>query len=191
MNESEIDLLISQSSGNLRDNALFHVALATGFRVSDLVNLKVTDVVNAGSVVKSLKIRMVKTGKIVERALPDTCRKSIERYVHNRIDGGPFLFRPESTNHNNDNGPMNRSSIHRIVKNYLSQIYPPDTLIGNACHVTRRSIAQIISQKCGRIEPASRFLGHTSVANTIKYLDCDKFNGDANDAVLSMPWNSI
>ena len=71
MGEKEIDLLISRSSGSLRDNALFHMALATGFRVSDLVNLKVTDVVNAGRVVKSIKIRMVKTGKMVERALQD------------------------------------------------------------------------------------------------------------------------
>ena len=84
---------------------------------------------------------------------------------------------------------MNRSSLHRLYKQYLGTFCSKDQLRGNACHTTRRSVAKIISDRAGRIEPASRFLGHTSIANTVSYLDMDSYGKQADKIVEDLPWN--
>jgi integrase len=191
MTEREIDKILCLSRDNLRDHALFHMAFATGFRVSDLLNIKKHDVAPAGRALCFIKIKMIKTGKIVERALPKACQESVNRYLASRHDESPFLFKATSNNCADSDKPMNRSSVHRIIKMYLGYLYSGEEMIGNACHVTRRSIAQIISAKAGRIEPASRFLGHTSIANTVAYLDMDQYGKQADQIVQEMPWNQL
>lgn len=189
MNKHQISKLLEFSRPWPRDYALFHVALATGFRAGDLLGLKRQDVAPHGAVLGLIKIKMQKTGKTVERSLPPACRSAIELYLETRIDNNPFLFRSESNNSQDREGPMNRSSLQRLFKKYLGVQFSAEQLRGNACHVTRRSVAKIISDEAGRIEPASRFLGHTSIANTVAYLDMDRFGQQADQIVQAMPWN--
>ncbi len=189
MDETKIEQLLALARPSARDYALFHVALATGFRASDLINLGRDDVAPHGAVIRYLKIKMQKTGKTVERELGPACREALYRYLSTRVDYNPYLFRSESNNTQNHNGPMHRTSLIDIFKSYLRQLFPEDVLKGNACHVTRRSVAKIISDKAGRIEPATRFLGHTSVANTVQYLDMDGYGKQANEIVHSLPWS--
>ena len=84
---------------------------------------------------------------------------------------------------------MNRSSLQRLYKRYLGHMYSGEQLRGNACHVTRRSMAKLISDKAGRVEPATRFLAHTTIANTIAYLDMDSYGRQADQIVRALPWN--
>lgn len=184
MNEKNIEELLILSEPWARDHAIFHVALATGLRASDLLNLKKRDVAPQGApVLHSVKLKMKKTGKIVERQLPEACRKAIKRYLQTRTDSNEFLFCSESNNSLRSEKPMNHSSLHRLFKKYLGLQFSAEELRGNACHTTRRSIAKIISDKAGRIEPATRFLGHTSVANTVAYLDMDSYGKQADEIV--------
>jgi integrase len=191
MNEKQIKSLLSLSSPWPRDHALFQVALATGFRASDLIALKRDDVEDGrGFIVKTVRIKMRKTGRIIERELPEPVRFALQLYLSGREDFNPYLFPAQSNNTQGDMAPMNRSSMHRIFKRYLGAVFGliPE-LKGNACHVTRRSVAKIISDRAGRIEPATRFLGHTSVANTVAYLDMDAYGKQADEIVQNLPWN--
>jgi len=47
-------------------------------------------------------------------------------------------------------------------------------------------MAKIISQKAGRIEPASEFLGHKSIMSTMSYIDADGHREKANEIVTSL-----
>lgn len=191
MTEKKIQSLLRIAKPWPRDYALFHVALATGFRAGDLIALKRDDVVcQDGNFYGSVKITMQKTGKTVERELPPACCEAIGLYLDTRTDCNPYLFPALSNNTQGDMVPMNRSSLHRIFKRYLGAVYGriPE-LRGNACHVTRRSVAKIISDRAGRIEPATRFLGHSSVAATIHYLNMDEFGKQADEIVQALPWN--
>jgi hypothetical protein len=78
---------------------------------------------------------------------------------------------------------MAHSTVHRIFKRYLGLQFSDESLRGNACHTTRRSVAKIISDRAGRIEPATRFLGHASVAATAAYLDMDGYGRQADEIV--------
>ena len=189
MSEKKIAVLLDKSRSHARNYAIFHVALATGLRAGDLLGLRCLDVAPRGEVLHTIRIKMQKTGKIVERGLPDVCRIALEKHLASRADDNPYLFTSESTNAQNPAGHMNRSSLHRLYKAYLGAMFSPEELHGNACHTTRRSVAKLISDKAGRIEPATRFLGHTSVANTTAYLDMDSYGRQADDLVGLMAWN--
>lgn len=188
LDEGHIQQLLRNSYPFPRDHALFHLALATGFRAGDLLALKREDIAPYGTVSCFLLIKMQKTGKMVERELPAACRAALRNYLERRVDTNPYLFVSESNNSRDKDKPLNRSSLQRIIKSYLRAWFTEEELRGNACHVTRRSIAKIISDKAGRIEPASRFLGHTSIANTVAYLDMDQYGKQADEIVKSMPW---
>lgn len=190
LNEDQIAALLSFSKPHVRDHALLHVALATGFRNSDLRNLKRSDVEGVqGEILHVLRVKQQKTGKYVERTLPLTCREAIAFWLGERQDFNPYLFPAVSNNTRGDMVPMSRISVQRIFKRYLNWIVPPEALRGNACHVTRRSVAKIISDRAGRIEPATRFLGHATIAATVHYLDMDGFGKQADEIVQELPWN--
>jgi len=186
LTESKINGLLQLASTKPRDFALFHLALATGFRAGDLLSLQICDIANnsLGIVLPTIKIRMQKTGKIVERNLPEACRIALYLYINTRNDRNPYLFPGR-----NAIQPLDRSTLHRIYKRYLAELLPKADLRGAACHTTRRSVAKIISDKAGRIEPATRFLGHTSIGTTIAYLDMDGYGKQADEIVKSLPWN--
>lgn len=186
LSERQIARLLVLSAPNPRDHALFHVALATGFRAGDLLRLVREDFDRDR---RHLKIKMQKTGKVLERELPSACCTAVSLYLSERKDFNPYLFPALSNNTKGDMAHMNRSSLHRIFKRYLNIVIGPEASRGNSCHVTRRSVAKIISDRAGRIEPATRFLGHTSVANTVAYLDMDQFGKQADEIVKSLPWN--
>lgn len=185
LTEKQIYKLLDLSKSSPRDNCLFEVALCTGFRSGDLANLRVSDVWD-GKPLAFLRITMSKTGKTVERHLTQRCQGSIWRYIMNsRVSDSPFLFCSES-NRRGYNQPLNRKSVYRIFKKYLGKICTPAELRGNGCHTTRRSMAKIISDKTGRIEPASRWLGHRSIAVTTAYLDMDSYGKMADDVVAGI-----
>ena len=188
LNERQISHLLVLASPIPRDHALFHVALSAGLRVSDLTRIMRQDVVVDGDIAPSLRLRMQKTKKYVERPLRPDCRAALRRYLDGRRDGNPYLFAPESPNTLKSNGPMNRSSIHRIYKRYLGQLFTRAELRGNSCHVTRRSVAKLIALKTGRVEPATAFLGHKSVASTMAYIDLDSFGQKADETVGGLTW---
>ena len=191
MTEKKIQGLLRLASPWPRDYALFHVALATGFRAGDLLALKRESFEELdGQVRCAIKITMQKTGKTVVRALPPACCEAVGLYLDTRTDFNPYLFPALSNNTQGDMVPMNRSSLHRIFKRYINCIYAGEAdTRGNACHVTRRSVAKIISDRAGRVEPATKFLGHTSIANTVAYLDMDAFGKQADEIVQALPWN--
>ena len=190
LSEEQIQSVLRNSYPFPRDHALFHVAFATGLRVGDLLALKREDVAPDGPVLAFLFVTMRKTGKTIERELPSACRAALRDYLHRREDPNPYLFISESNNSRHSMRPMNRSSFQRIVKQYLRGWFTAEELRGNACHVTRRSIAKLISDRAGRIEPASRFLGHTSIAATVAYLDMDQYGKQADEIVKGFPWNT-
>ena len=185
----QINRLLRLAEPQARDHALFHVALSTGFRVSDMVRIRKNDLFDSdGGIVRSIRMKMQKTGVYVERPLRNDCRAAIAKYLLMRIDKNPYLFCAESNNQQRGVKPLDRSSVHRIYRKYLELMFLKSELRGNSCHITRRSMAKLISLKAGRIEPVTEWLGHSTVASTMHYIDRDSFSRQADDIVASITW---
>ena len=70
---------------NLRDYCLFIVGINSGLRISDLLKLKVSDVINKNTKVKDrIQIREVKTGKYKDFPISTSAKKAITEYLNTR-----------------------------------------------------------------------------------------------------------
>jgi integrase len=153
----------------------------TGLRESDVLGLKRQHVLtNAGEIVKSVTVKMEKTGKRVDKTLTDTTRAAIADHLR-LAPRSEWLFPGEVSSH-----PLSRRTMHRIFKRHLATLMGESvSLRGSSTHTLRRSVSFAISQKQG-IESASIFLGHSSLANTIYYLDRHKLQERADEAIQDM-----
>lgn len=191
LNFKQIRQLLDLTEDKPRDTALFHLAFCTGFRISDLLNLKREDLMINRKVVSVLRIKTIKTDTWVERPLRDDCRQSIRKYLRKRRDINPYMFPPDrrkSRYGRNLDKPMCRATAHRLYKKYLGMIFDPQDLAGAATHTPRRSMGKIISEAAGRIEPASKFLGHKTISSTMAYIDMDSHEEKANAIVTKIQY---
>lgn len=185
MGIKEIKRLLHLASEHPRDHALFHLAFSTGLRVSDLLKLRRSELMEkSGQVVSVLHVRMKKTKKWIDRPLRKDCRQTVAMYLALREDDNIWLFASES-NHSTGKA-MTRQSAHRIYKQYLGMIYPESMLVGASTHSLRRSAAKLISLKSGRAECAQSYLGHASLTSTYAYIDMNDFEKKANSVVISL-----
>jgi integrase/recombinase XerD len=188
LNQRKISQLLALAREHPRDFALFHLALSTGLRISDILLLEKRSLLDRdGSIVSLLHVKTKKTKHWIDRPLREDCRESIRCYLETRKDKNPYLFPAESNNQykNITMRPMHRMSAHRIYKRYLGKVLPANRLRGASTHTMRRSVAKLISLRAGRIEPATAFLGHASIASTVTYIDMNGFEETANDILLT------
>jgi len=190
----EIRQWLKLAERNPRDHALFHVAFSTGLRISDILTLRREDFIDADeAIIRTLRVKIRKTKKWIDRPLRADCRRSVERYLGLRVDDNPYMFpanrRDPKKNPfviSNWDQPMNRMTSHRLYKKYLRMLFPESMLARASTHTPRRSMAKIISEETGRIEPASKYLGHSSVQSTQTYIDMDSWEQKANEVVVEL-----
>jgi integrase len=186
---NQITQLLHLAEQRPRDAALFHLAFCTGFRISDLLALKRTNLVDKqGDVVKVLRFKTKKTKKWLDKPLRDDCRQAIKEYLGTRKDANPYMFPPIQTKsrYGTTRGPMSRMSAHRLYKKYLENLYDGSELAGASTHTLRRSVGKIISEKTGRIEASAKFLGHTNISSTMAYIDANSWEEKANEVALTI-----
>jgi integrase len=190
---NEICQLLELSVDNPRDFAMFHIQLSTGLRISDILALKRRDFLDSdGQISRAITIKMKKTKNIISRVLREDCREAVKRYLGSRTDSNPYLF-PAMANQFKirQTGHMSRLSAHRYHKWYFLQMFPESELVGVSTHTARRSMGKIISERSGRIEPASKYLGHKSIASTMSYIDMDAHEEKANQIVTELSYQEV
>jgi integrase/recombinase XerD len=188
MTEQDIKTLMTLARKEPRDYALVRLMASTGLRVSDLVRLRRDQMIDSdGQVVRTLRVKMAKTDKWIDRTLREDAREAVSDYLKTRQDSYPWLFISQSRRTKfYVPGPLTRSAAHLIVKKYLTMIYPASLIQGTATHVLRRSIAKLINRKTGRIETAQEWLGHSSTAHTRAYIDAEDYREKANGVVAGL-----
>ncbi len=161
-----------------RDHALFRLAANTGLRESDILRIRRVEILTGtGEVVKSLVVRMRKTRKRIDRVLTDPTREAIALHLRT-APASPWLFPGELPDQ-----PLSRRTLHRIYKRHLKTLLGEcSNLTGSSTHTLRRSLAFEISQRAG-VQSASVWLGHTSLQNTLIYLDRHRLQENANKLI--------
>jgi|GEM_PF-6505807 len=85
-------ILRANKGTGLRDHCLFVLGINSGLRVSDLLALRVTDVIDERERIGNQErgVREHKTGKIKDFPLGETFRKAIKEYVADRFGDVPY-----------------------------------------------------------------------------------------------------
>lgn len=149
----------------VRDLALFNLAIDSKLRGCDLVHLRVTDVVLAGSIRPRASVVQSKTGRPVVFELTDACRESVQGWMRVRPQrNGDWLFPSRSKS----GQPMTTRQYARLLDDWLDLAGLDHTLFGT--HSLRRTKVALIYKRTGNLRACQLLLGHTKLETTVRYL---------------------
>jgi len=163
LSEQEMVALIQQPEGSktsLRDKTILELLYATGLRVSELVQLKKSDVnLEGGFLIASGK-------RSKERVVPigEYSRLAIMGYLEKEKPKGIFLF-PGKTG-----GKLTRQAIWKLIKKYSSMI----DKFHVSPHTIRHTFATHILEGGADLRSVQILLGHEDISTTQIYTHVDK-----------------
>jgi integrase len=156
-----------QIERQVRELALFNLAIDSKLRGCDLVALRVDDVARNGYAIERTSVRQRKTGRPVRFELTEQTRQAIDDYL--TIAGkkaGEFLFdgrRPAQS--------MTTRKYARLLADWLVGIGLDPHVYGT--HSLRRTKATLIYRRTGNLRAVQLLLGHTKIESTVRYLGID------------------
>lgn len=163
LNQGEVELLLSKpdtsTEAGLRDRALLELMYSSGLRVSEAVNLQLSDVdLDSGILTttgKGSKTRRVPVGSSAVEWLKSYLAL---RRTHENIEVSNLFIEPSGR-------PMNRQVIHALVKTYAGKC----GLEGVSPHTLRHSFATHLVQNRADIRSVQQMLGHADISTTQIY----------------------
>ncbi len=162
LSEEEMDELIRLPEGEkmaLRDRTILELLYATGLRVSELVNLKKSDVNLDGGFV----IAMGKRSK--ERVVPlgSYSRDAVRAYLEMEKPPGRYLFP------NRRGGVITRQAIWKIIRKYGLQLHKGRV----SPHTIRHTFATHLLEGGADLRAVQVLLGHEDISTTQIYTHVD------------------
>jgi integrase len=152
-------------AGDLRDLALFNLAIDSKLRGCDLVRLRVADLVVGGAVRDRVSVIQSKTGRPVQFEVSENTRTSLLAWADSPgMCGCEHLF-PSRVH---DSPHLSTRQYTRLVRDWVSAIGLDPS--GYGTHFLRRTKAALIYRKTGNSRAVQLLLGHTKVDSTVRYL---------------------
>ncbi|MDJ0626622.1 MAG: tyrosine-type recombinase/integrase [Rhodobacter sp.] len=152
-------------AGNIRDLALFNLAIDSKLRGCDLVKLTVGDLVVGDRVRERVTIVQSKTNRPVQFEVSENTRETIAAWVDRpEMRGCRHLFpsRFHASPH------ISTRQYARLVRDWVTAIGLDPS--GYGTHSLRRTKASEIYRKTGNLRALQLLLGHTKVDSTVRYL---------------------
>lgn len=161
----EVKLLLAQPDctemKGVRDKAMLELLYATGIRVSELVNVLVSDI--------DLQIGILRLkSKLSERIIPiyPSALKSISAYI-NKVRSVVVYDAEVTTLFTNMNGrPMTRQGFWKIIKQYADAAGIKKEITP---HTLRHSFAAHLLENGAPLKDIKEILGHSDISSTQIY----------------------
>jgi integrase len=154
-----------QLGRQLRDLALFNLAIDSKLRGCDLIKLRVQDVAQGGRAVSRATILQQKTGRPVKFEITEQTRNAVDAWVSKaQLVSGQFLF----PSRNSGSPHISRRQYSKIVKSWVSRIGLDPRDYGT--HTMRRTKATLIYERTKNLRAVQLLLGHTKLESTVRYL---------------------
>lgn len=191
LTDAEIGRIDRAFSGQwtLRNRALFILGYTTGFRISELLSLKIKDIVTGTGIVKRIKVhrRHMKRRRSSRSAILAPIARSILRAWTDELTavGKAAASDPLFPSRRHTGQAISRIQAHRILKEAFARalITGPDGTLGT--HTMRKTFASKMWDYYGDIFAVQHALGHRSPASTVAYLS---FNDDDQVAAVEAVW---
>ena len=143
---------------SLRDYALFVLGLNTGLRESDLLKLKLEDVLNEeGHFKHHISIRQTKTNHLIRPFINCAMREALTHYLRSKD------FKPEDRLF--DISPVR---FHQLIKKWVKDVGLDPSEIST--HSLRKSFGYHLYMKGTAIELVAYALGHKDTKTTMLYI---------------------
>lgn len=150
---------------NLRDYALFVLGINSGLRVSDLLSLRIGDVVDDRNNIRDrITMREKKTAKAKDFPLGKTAEKALREYLDTRDDTASedplFLSRKGG-------GFLGRSQAYRIINGAAETVGITDKI---GTHTLRKTFGYHAYTMGMDLSVIQKLLNHSSPAITLNYI---------------------
>ena len=169
----EVEMLLESpddSIKGLRDRAMLEVLYATGIRVSEIIELKMTDVnLRMGFVTCNGdhgRARIVPMGSFARKAMEDYLEKSRPALLSNQENKEiPEIFL------NYMGEPFSRQGFWKVLKQYGKKVGLEDKITP---HILRTSFAAHMVQNGADLKSLQELMGHEDIMATQIYLSLTK-----------------
>lgn len=173
-------------TSSIREQTLLTLGFCTGYRISELLSLKVSDVSTNGIIHSHVTVKAAntktKTGRSV--LLNTDAQKALRRLVDvigTNANGQSPLFVSRKHDANGNLKAISRQQAHDLLKALFAKIGE----FGNvSTHTLRKTFAARIYEQTGKLEIVQIALGHKSINSTISYLAFG--NDDLNRAIMGV-----
>ena len=154
-----------QLAHEVRDLALFNLAIDSKLRGCDLVKLRVCDVMQGARVSARAMVMQQKTHRPVQFEITDQTRDAVGNWItqeHLKSDDYLFPSRISKSPH------LSTRQYARIVNHWVASIGLNPAIYGT--HSMRRTKATLIYRRTKNIRAVQLLLGHTKLESTVRYL---------------------
>ena len=154
-----------QLKKEIRELAIFNLAIDSKLRSCDLVKLKVRDVCHGNGIVPRAMVLQQKTQQSVQFEITEQTRDALKNWIsHNHLRSEDFLFssRINGSNH------ISTRQYARIVHKWVAMIGLDTSLYGT--HSLRRTKATLIYRRTKNLRAVQLLLGRTKLESTVRYL---------------------
>jgi len=168
---AEVEELLKQPNGflpaGLRDKAMLELLYATGIRVSELINLNISDVnLEMGYIKcygKGSKERIVPLGSIAAKCVQEYINRGRSRLVRTYDEASLFV--------NHHGNRLTRQGFWKIIKKYAHEA---DILKDITPHTLRHSFATHLLENGADLRSVQEMLGHADISTTQIYTQVTK-----------------
>jgi len=154
-----------QISKQIRDLALFNLAIASKLRSCDLVKIRVRDVTHGATISRRAMVMQQKTGQPVQFEITEQSRDSISNWITDaELMADDYLFKSR-----------NRVSSHLSTRQYARRVnvWVSDIGLDSAeygTHSMMRTKASLIYRRTKNLRAVQILLGHRKMESTVGYL---------------------
>jgi site-specific recombinase XerD len=155
-----------KESRNARNYLLFVMGINTALRISDLLSLKVADVIDKkGNIKEYLFLKEKKTGRNAKIYINEVVKKAINEYLESikAIEPDIYLFKSERSDK-----PLERVRVWMMIQDWIKEAGLEGERYGT--HSLRKTWGYQARKQGVSIEQISEKLGHKSVTVTKRYI---------------------
>ena len=152
-------------SGQIRDLAMFNLAIDSKLRGCDLVGLRVKDISHGNTIQRRAIVVQKKTGRPVQFEITEETRKSLRVWIDEKgLGGNDFLF-PSRISRGR---PISTRQYARIVDKWVTSVGLDPCDYGT--HTMRRTKPTLIYRRTHDLRAVQLLLGHSKLDSTVRYL---------------------
>ncbi len=154
-----------QLAGNIRDLALFNLAIDSKLRSCDLVKIRVKDIANGTTISFRAIVMQQKTNRPVQFEITEQTRESISKWIDSAgLEYSDYLFKSRFKT----SAHISTRQYARILEGWVTQIGLNPAAYGT--HSMRRTKASLIYRRTKNLRAVQLLLGHAKLESTVRCL---------------------
>jgi len=154
-----------QLAKQIRDMAMFNLAIDSKLRGCDLMGLRVRDITHGNQIAPRAIVMQQKTQRPVQFEITEPTRDALTTWIAKaNLKPDDYLF----PSHLNGSPHLSTRQYARIVHRWVTSIGLDGSAYGT--HTMRRTKATLIYRRTKNIRAVQILLGHTKLESTVRYL---------------------